>query len=87
MKKKPGRIALASLFPILIALLLGFGLSSPAPQLAYYANPRPQTLVIAHQGGDGLWPGNPFSPTDVHRPTRIFGSFELIKSVKNRAAV
>lgn len=33
-------------------------LSPVAPQHPYYTAPRPEVLVIAHQGGDDLWPGN-----------------------------
>jgi len=33
-------------------------LAKPAPETAYYANPHPQVMVIAHQGGDGIWPGD-----------------------------
>jgi len=29
-----------------------------APDSAYYSNPRPDVLVIAHQGGDGIFPGD-----------------------------
>ena len=43
---------------ILIAALgLGLLLSRPAPAHPYYLN-APRPLVIAHQGGDGLWPGD-----------------------------
>ncbi|MBI3176165.1 MAG: glycerophosphodiester phosphodiesterase [Chloroflexi bacterium] len=43
---------------ILVAVLgLGLLLSSPAPAHPYYLN-APRPLVIAHQGGDGLWPGD-----------------------------
>ncbi len=33
-------------------------LANPAPTSAYYTAPRPTTLIIAHQGGDGVWPGD-----------------------------
>jgi len=39
------------------ALGLGLLLSHPAPAHPYYLN-APHPLVIAHQGGDGLWPGD-----------------------------
>lgn len=39
------------------ALGLGLLLSHPAPAHPYYFN-APRPLVIAHQGGDGLWPGD-----------------------------
>lgn len=32
--------------------------AKPAPDSAYYLNPRPGVLVIAHQGGDGIFPGD-----------------------------
>ena len=32
--------------------------AKPAPVSAYYSNPRPAVLVIAHQGGDGIFPGD-----------------------------
>ena len=33
-------------------------IAEPAPDAAYYTDPRPQVMVIAHQGGDGIWPGD-----------------------------
>ncbi len=43
---------------IFVAVLgLGLLLSHPAPAHPYYFN-APRPLVIAHQGGDGLWPGD-----------------------------
>ncbi len=46
---------LAALLLLSLALLLF--ITPDAPSSLYYANiPRP--LVIAHQGGDGLWPGD-----------------------------
>lgn len=42
-------------------LLIGLGfrlISKPAPVHPYYASELTDTLVIAHQGGDGVWPGN-----------------------------
>ena len=39
-------------------LLLAFRLTSnPAPDHPYYAENLNFPLVIAHQGGDGVWPG------------------------------
>ena len=54
MKLKPWQIVL-----IVIVAALGVGLliSHPAPAHAYYENIK-RPLVIAHQGGDGLWPGD-----------------------------
>jgi len=44
---------------VLIALLVIFRLTSkPAPDHPYYAADLSYPLVIAHQGGDNLWPGN-----------------------------
>jgi glycerophosphoryl diester phosphodiesterase len=58
MKSKAVRITLGILMPIVLALLLGMVFSSPAAERPYYANPRPATIVIAHMGGDGVWPGD-----------------------------
>jgi len=43
---------------ILAAIVLVRLLAKPAPDAAYYSNPRPEVLVIAHQGGDGIYPGD-----------------------------
>lgn len=46
---------------LLFALLIGLGfrlISRPAPVHPYYASDSSDTLVIAHQGGDGIAPGN-----------------------------
>jgi glycerophosphoryl diester phosphodiesterase len=32
--------------------------AKPSTEMAYYTNPRPKTMVIAHQGGDGIFPGD-----------------------------
>jgi glycerophosphoryl diester phosphodiesterase len=40
-----------------LAILLRL-LAKPAPDSPYYLNPRPKVLVIAHQGGDGIFPGD-----------------------------
>ncbi len=40
-----------------VAIVLRF-LAKPAPDAAYYTNPRPDVMVIAHQGGDGIFPGD-----------------------------
>lgn len=55
MKKK---ISLFLLGGFLVALILVAVLSKQAPAHPYYASDLPYPLVIAHQGGDGLWPGN-----------------------------
>jgi glycerophosphoryl diester phosphodiesterase len=58
MKNRAVRITLGVLIPVMLALLLGMTFSSPAAVRPYYANPRPATMVIAHMGGDGVWPGD-----------------------------
>jgi len=42
---------------ILALVVLAF-VAKPAPDHPYYASDLPYPLVIAHQGGDGLWPGD-----------------------------
>lgn len=55
MKFKPWQIAAL----ILLALAVFFRLiSKPAPDHPYYAEDLKYPLVIAHQGGDEVWPGN-----------------------------
>lgn len=55
MKKK---ISLALLASILLIAVVMAVLAKSAPDHPYYATDLPYPLVIAHQGGDGLWPGN-----------------------------
>jgi glycerophosphoryl diester phosphodiesterase len=55
MKKK---IFLSVFGMVLLALALMASISKPAPEHPYYTSDLPYPLVIAHQGGDGLWPGN-----------------------------
>ena len=55
MKLKPWQIA-ALLFIALFAIFRL--LSKPAPEHPYYTADSNRPLVIAHQGGDGIWPGN-----------------------------
>ena len=55
MKKQ---IALSVLGVILLALVLIAVFAKRAPDHPYYADNLPYPLVIAHQGGDGLWPGD-----------------------------
>lgn len=46
---------------LLFILLIGLGfrlISRPAPAHPYYASDSSNALVIAHQGGDGIAPGN-----------------------------
>jgi len=55
MKKK---IALSILGVILLVLVLVAVFSRRAPDHPYYSSELSYPLVIAHQGGDELWPGN-----------------------------
>jgi len=52
------RIALSVLGVILLALIAMAVFSKRAPDHPYYLSDLPYPLVIAHQGGDGLWPGD-----------------------------
>jgi len=52
------RIALSVLGVILLALITMAVFSKRAPDHPYYSSDLPYPLVIAHQGGDGLWPGD-----------------------------
>ncbi len=54
MKLKPIQIAALILVAALILLRV---FSRPAPAHPYYATASDRPLVIAHQGGDGVWPG------------------------------
>ena len=53
--KKWMRIFWGAALGVVIGLRL---IAKPAPDSAYYSNPRPDVLVIAHQGGDGIFPGD-----------------------------
>lgn len=55
MKKK---IALSILAVLLTTAILLVVIAKPTPYHPYYAPDLSYPLVIAHQGGDGLWPGN-----------------------------
>ena len=57
MKSKVGRLVLSILGVLLLLLALGWLLGRRADEVPYYAD-GPFPLVIAHQGGDGLWPGD-----------------------------
>ncbi len=47
------------LMGVILAIAIALRLfAKPAPASAYYSNPRPDVLVIAHQGGDGIFPGD-----------------------------
>ena len=54
-RKQIIRILLGLILAAVITLRV---LASPAPDAAYYTAPRPDVMVIAHQGGDGIWPGD-----------------------------
>jgi len=55
MKKK----IVFSIFGVIFLVLVLIGITSKrAPNHPYYASDLPYPLVIAHQGGDGLWPGD-----------------------------
>ena len=54
MKFKPLHIVVLTLA---VALVLLRVVSKPAPEHAYYVMGQDHPLVIAHQGGDGVWPG------------------------------
>lgn len=56
MKLKPWHKIIA-LFLLVIIFSLRF-MSLPAPEYPYYSSGLKYPLVIAHQGGDGLWPGD-----------------------------
>lgn len=49
------RILSGALLGLVIVLRL---FAKPAPASAYYLNPHSKVLVIAHQGGDGIFPGD-----------------------------
>lgn len=54
MKFTPFRILLSALILVFVASLI---VNPKTPPTRYYVN-APRPLVIAHQGGDGLWPGD-----------------------------
>lgn len=54
MKLKPWQTVLLFLSAALILLRIS---SNPAPDHPYYSYESQHPLVIAHQGGDGVWPG------------------------------
>lgn len=43
---------------LFLAVVLAAVLSQPAGEHPYFGGGPPRPWVIAHQGGDGLWPGN-----------------------------
>lgn len=54
MRYKPFKTLLAVLF---LAFIASVFVNPKTPPTGYYLN-APRTLVIAHQGGEGLWPGD-----------------------------
>ncbi|MCL4270885.1 MAG: glycerophosphodiester phosphodiesterase [Anaerolineales bacterium] len=54
MKLKPWQVIVIAVAFVVIALRL---ISKPAPDHPYYSADLNYPLVIAHQGGDGVWPG------------------------------
>lgn len=48
-------LIIVSIFLVVLRLI-----SKPAPEYPYYAEELNYPLVIAHQGGDGIWPGDTF---------------------------
>ena len=54
MRSKPFKTLFAVLF---LAFIVSVIVNPKAVPTQYYVN-APQTLVIAHQGGDGVWPGD-----------------------------
>lgn len=54
MKLKPRQVIVIAIAFVLIVLRL---ISKPAPDHPYYSADLNYPLVIAHQGGDGVWPG------------------------------
>ncbi|HKZ43894.1 MAG TPA: glycerophosphodiester phosphodiesterase [Anaerolineales bacterium] len=55
---KIGETILLILFPIAVVFVFLFVISKEAGDSEFYSNFGTGVLVIAHQGGDGLWPGN-----------------------------
>jgi glycerophosphoryl diester phosphodiesterase len=43
---------------VLVAYLIAGWLAEPAPNHPYFTSGPPRPWVLAHQGGDGLWPGD-----------------------------
>ena len=56
MNRKKIMLAIVGII-LAVAIVLRL-LAKPAPEAGYYTNPRPEVMVIAHQGGDGAWPGD-----------------------------
>jgi len=58
MKNKTLFVGFIILDTIIIALVVAYFLAKPAPEHPYYTAERPAVMVIAHQGGNHLWPDN-----------------------------
>jgi glycerophosphoryl diester phosphodiesterase len=58
MKKIISRILLSLLILLTLSGIIIVLISRPAASRPYYSGDLPQPTVIAHQGGDGLWPGD-----------------------------
>lgn len=56
-KNKKLLIAFGILDAIILVLVLVYFLAKPTPEHPYYVD-RPEVMVIAHQGGNHLWPDN-----------------------------
>ncbi len=62
-------MALLGIVLFIAAVILVMRLAAkPAPGRSWFQNDRPRPLVMAHQGGDGLWPGNTRSPSSAPLP-------------------
>lgn len=57
-KNKTLLTAFIILDTIIIALVVVYFLAKPAPEHPYFTAERPAVMVIAHQGGNHLWPDN-----------------------------
>ncbi len=55
---RPLLIILVVLIAVILVLALMMAAARRAAPESFYAADLPHPLVIAHQGGDGLWPGN-----------------------------
>jgi glycerophosphoryl diester phosphodiesterase len=58
MLRTPVRIFLFILVLLILVAIITAFLSKKAGDSTYYSGDLPSPLVIAHQGGDGIWPGN-----------------------------
>lgn len=58
MRSRIWRLLLVIIFVLLVVVGLLIILAEPAQPHAYFDEGPPRPWVIAHQGGDGLWPGD-----------------------------